>query len=93
MISKEELLKQKTKRDIDMETLERDIDNNLKNITPDTIVNRTIVIKVVNSDYNEDTIQKVLDKYVEHGGYNQIEYEKGTYGYNKTKMLDITFKF
>ena len=91
MISKAELMNQKTKRESDMEQLEKDIDRKIKEIKPDTIVNRRFFIKVTNFDYERDVIQEVLSKYVECGGYSLVEFDHGVWGFDKKKSLDISF--
>lgn len=76
MISREELLKQKTKRDASIENLEKIIDNNLRKIYPDCIKDEEIKFERVSldGDYDEEIIKEVLKKYIEQGGYTDFEY-------------------
>lgn len=94
MISKEELLKQKTKRVIDMEKLEQLIDDKLKYIKPDTIINEEVVIKEIPKWCSDEVIQAVLDKYLKDGGYSEIKYKirKSGYSFDEGEYLDITLK-
>lgn len=82
MISKEELLKQKTKKDDDMEKLERVIDNNLRKIYPDCIKDEEIKFKRMSLDIDADEklIETVLNKYIEQGGYKSFEYKINSIG-------------
>lgn len=70
MISREELLKQKTKRDTNIEKLEKIIDNNLRKVYPDCIKDEEIKFERVSldGDYDEEIIEEVLNKYIKQGG-------------------------
>lgn len=96
MISKEELLKQKTKREMDMEYVEKRIDDKLKNIMPDTIENEKIIIKdiAIRHIVDEEAIDDVVKMYLTDGRYSKIEFEikESKYSFDEYKYLDITLK-
>ncbi|MDM0587738.1 hypothetical protein QTH25_13255 [Clostridium perfringens] len=91
MISKEELLKQKTRRDTNIENLEKFIDGKLKKVYPDCIENKEIKFEDVclTDGFDDEIVQCVLKKYINEGGFSGFDYKLKQKGY---LYIDITLK-
>lgn len=94
MINKEQLLKQPTKLDREMKSIEYEIDKELKQICPETIDGKfTIYLELerYGYEYKRETVEKVIEKYKEEGGY-EITYEIRDF-FRSSISVDITFHF
>lgn len=61
---------------MDIENLEETIDIALKEITPDTIKDNQITIDLLPQyKVSEDIIEAVINKYINNGGYKNVEYK------------------
>ena len=74
MVTKEELLKQKTVYETLKEKINNDIDEKLKRIYPDQIQDNivSITIDIVGGCYKND-LEKILQEYTNNGGYPDCE--------------------
>lgn len=89
MISKEELLKQRTRQDVNIENFEKIIDGKLKKVYPDCIRDNKIKFEDIclSDGFDDEIVQFVLNKYINEGGFSGFDYKLKQRGY---LYIDIT---